>query len=107
MKNDKPEWLIPKSKYETEEDVWLYDIDIEILHLESKGFEQPDIVKWTGKQKKCIKNHVESINEKTGCCNPQGRVGWALNNGVLFSNQNRVIVIALEYTKTESENEKE
>ena len=102
MRNDKPEWLIPASNIETEEDAWLYDIDIKILLLEARGCEQKEISIILDRSEKTIKNHIERINEQTGCHNPQGRVGWAFENEVLIVVKN-CNVISPRYKKKESE----
>ncbi|MEP7169042.1 MAG: hypothetical protein ABI855_06680 [Bacteroidota bacterium] len=102
MKNCKPRWIIKKGNLETDEDIWIYEEDPEILLLETRGLSQKEIRKWIGKSEKFVKNHIENINRQTGVTCPKERVIWALRVEILIV-VDRMVVIATQYIRKEKD----
>jgi hypothetical protein len=101
MRIGKPKWIIPKGNLETDEDIWIYEEDPEVLQLEARGLEQKAIANWLGMTEKCVKNHIENINNQTGVSSPKERMSWAFRVEILIVVE-RVICIGPLYVKKES-----
>lgn len=87
---------IPVKNGSAVNEVVLTDSQIKFIHLESKGFTQDDAAKHFQMSRGTLHNALVNFNSQTGCRNAQGRVGWALEKGLLIV-KNREIQIAPEY----------
>ena len=100
MRNGKPKWIVPKGNLETDTDIWIFEEDPEILQLEARGLDQKAIAKWLGLSEKCVKNHIENINDQAEISSPKERMSWAFCVEILIVKE-RVICIGPQYIKKE------
>jgi hypothetical protein len=89
-------FIIPKNNPDDNPEVVVTEAQIKLIYLEAKGFNQQDAADHCGLSRGTAHNALTDFDEQTGCHNAQGRVGWALEHGLLIL-ENELIVIAPKY----------
>ena len=92
-------FYVPASSSDSKDEIVISEEQIKLIYLEAKGYNQQDAADYCGISRGTAHNALTDFDAQSNCHNAQGRVGWAIQHGVLII-ENDQIVIAPQYRPT-------